>query len=542
MVLKLVSPSIKALLMGLAGVSALVLILTAAGVLAGFPTLTNSISGMRQAHENLKAVLSVQQGLAQMQTELASYLRSGEEKPLQQYRASVKTTQTGLKNLEKLLSGKAEWERRVRQMEGDLVKWQEDFADPAIAARGKTPESGAQNKESQSNPRALQSELLGDLRNGILTLAESQIGVADSLLETMAGALSSTQLRAYVGVPACAAFLLLASFLLARYITRSLAAAMALADAVKRGELSDHGAATGFEEARELSSSINEMAQSLAEYNNQILKGVEVVTDSVSRIASTSSQLFISSSQTAAAVTETTATVNEMGKTAKVVNQTAKRVVDHSGAADEIASSGTKATGDTLQKMNLIKEKMEIVSTAVVGLSENAKYVEDIVGAVQDLADQSNLLAVNASIEAARAGEHGKGFAVVAHEIKSLADQSREATLQVTRILQEIRKSVGSVVMATEEGGKAVLSGVEQSETAGKAIEKLAENIAGFSQAAAVIFSSTEKQFARVESVAEAMRNVEQAMNNGVDGTTQLENEAKRLEQLALSLRGLVNQ
>ena len=284
------------------------------------------------------------------------------------------------------------------------------------------------------------------------------------------------------------------------------------------------------------------MADSLIAYNRRILEGVNVLTDSVAQIGGTASQLFAGASQTASSVTETKAVLSEMETAAKMVNENAGRVARHSEHSDEIANSGTKATSDTVEKMTLMKEKMEIVSSAVLGLSDNTKYVEDIISAVQDLANQSNLLAVNASIEAARAREHGKGFAVVAQEIKSLADQSRESTQQVTKILQEIRKSVGAVVMATEEGGKAVLSGVEQSQSAGEAIQRLADSIVEFSQAAGVIFNSSGNQFGRVARASSAMKNAELAVNSSIQSTTQLENEAKRLEQLALSLKGLVRQ
>jgi methyl-accepting chemotaxis protein len=333
---------------------------------------------------------------------------------------------------------------------------------------------------------------------------------------------------------------LFSSFLLAQYIVRPISEAADCADAIRNGDLSRRITVTGLNEARRLGSSVNHMAQSFVDYNQQILEGVKVLSDSVAQIATTASELFTSASRTAAAVSETTATVNEMEGTAKVVNETSGRIAKHSEESYEIANTGSKATGDTLQKMNLIKDKMDIVAQAVVGLSENAKYVEDIVAAVQDLADQSNLLAVNASIEASHAGDHGKGFAVVAHEIKSLADQSRDATAKISKILQEIRSSVSSVVMATEEGGKAVQSGVEQSEAAGASIQQLAQSINETAQGAGVIYSTSSNQFGRVERVAGAMRSIELAMQDSVAGTTQLENQAKRLEQLALSLKGLV--
>ena len=117
--------------------------------------------------------------------------------------------------------------------------------------------------------------------------------------------------------------------------------------------------------------------------------------------------------------------------------------------------------------MRLISEQMESVGETVVRLSEHSQTIEEIIQTVQDLADQSNLLAVNALIEAARAGEQGKGFAVVAQEIKNLSHQSNQATDQVKSILDDTRRSVSAVVMATEQGSKAVQAGVAGSGQAG---------------------------------------------------------------------------
>src|SRR5581483_4850456 len=97
--------------------------------------------------------------------------------------------------------------------------------------------------------------------------------------------------------------------------------------------------------------------------------------------------------------------------------------------------------------------------------------VGDIIATVEDLAQQSNLLSVNAAIEAAKAGENGRGFAVVAQEVKSLSEQSRQATTQVRTILSDIQKAAAAAVMATEQGTKAVESGGKQTEAAGESIQ-----------------------------------------------------------------------
>ncbi len=183
---------------------------------------------------------------------------------------------------------------------------------------------------------------------------------------------------------------------------------------------------------------------------------------------------------------------------------------------------------------------MESIAETVVKLSDQSQAIEEIIGAVQDLADQSNLLAVNASIEAARAGDHGKGFAVVAHEIKTLADQSREATAQVRAILDDTRKWVSAVVMATEQGGKAVEAGMQQSVLAGEAIRSLADSVAASSQAASVIDAQSEQQMTGVDQVAGAIGHIDILMRQNLEAASQLEGASGRLKELGASLRDLV--
>jgi len=206
----------------------------------------------------------------------------------------------------------------------------------------------------------------------------------------------------------------------------------------------------------------------------------------------------------------------------------------------KISESGKQATQDTVHRMNVIKEQMESIGETVVKLNDHSRAIEEIVAAVQDLADQSNLLAVNASIEAARAGDQGRGFAVVAQEIKSLADQSRAATQQIRTILDENRKWVSAVVMATEQGGKAVDAGVNQSILAGDSIRGLVSSVEESSRAAGVIDVTSEQQYIGVDQVAKAMVNIEQAMQQNLAGSVQLESAARRLEDLGAQLREMV--
>lgn len=535
------TPTIRATLIGFAVLAVLVLTVPAVLTVAGLSDISTSVSVAIKESKIGSGAIATQIALAETGSGLKEYLEVGGSGSLNRYRQGVEKTKAAFSELIRSLSEKKDQESRVRESEALFVQWINSVADPAVASRGRAGDSSNTGGQGSRLSKALLDPPV-QVQTILLSLAERQTTLTTSRLATMAEWFNRVRTPMYVGIPVYAVLLLISCFVLARRIAKPIADAAGFSEAIRLGELSRRLEVQGLDEAQRLAQSLNETGESLARHNSRILEGVEILTASVAQIAGTASELYAGAAQTASAVSETTAIVNEMEQTAKVVNETARRVAEQAEQSDEIANAGTRATGDTLEKMNIIREKMEIVSTSVVELSKNAKHVEVIVAAVQDIADQSNLLAVNASIEAARAGDHGKGFAVVAHEIKSLADQSREATQNITRILQEIRKSVDSVVMAAEEGGKAVMRGVEESESARESIARLADSIAQSFQGANVIFTSSERQFARVERVAAAMRNVELAMNNSLEGTTHLENEAKRLEQLALSLDGLVRQ
>ncbi len=195
-----------------------------------------------------------------------------------------------------------------------------------------------------------------------------------------------------------------------------------------------------------------------------------------------------------------------------------------------------------MQGMNRIREQMETIAESIVNLSEQGQAIGEIIATVNDLAEQSNLLAVNAAIEAAKAGEHGKGFAVVAHEVRSLAVQSKEATAQVRTILNDIQKATNAAVMATEQGSKAVEAGERQSGEAGEAIRLLADSIADSADASTQIAASSHQQTVGMEQVAQAMENIKQASTLSVTSTRQAEQSAQNLHELGQKLKGLVEQ
>lgn len=297
---------------------------------------------------------------------------------------------------------------------------------------------------------------------------------------------------------------------------------------------------TRADEVGTLAQTFRRMVENLREMNREIREVVTVLASSASEILAATAQVASGAAETATAVSETTITVEEVKQTAQVSSQKAKYVSESAQKAAQVSQAGKKAVDDTIEGMSRIREQMESIAESTVRLSEQSQAIGEIIATVNDLAEQSNLLAVNAAIEAAKAGEQGKGFAVVAQEVKSLAEQSKQATAQVRTILNDIQKATSAAVMATEQGSKAVAAGVKQSAEAGESIRVLAESIVEAAQAATQIAASNQQQLIGMDQVALAMENIKLASTQNVAGTKQTETAAGSIHELGQKLKQLV--
>ncbi len=284
------------------------------------------------------------------------------------------------------------------------------------------------------------------------------------------------------------------------------------------------------------------MIDNLRRTTSELSDAANVLAVSASEILASTTQVASGAAETGTAIAQTTTTVEEVKHTALLSSQKAKYVADSAQKATQIGDAGSRAVEASVSGMQRIQTQVEFIAESVVQLSEQSQAIGEIIATVNDLAEQSNLLAVNAAIEAAKAGEHGRGFAVVAQEVKSLAEQSKQATAQVRTILGDIQKATTGAVLATEQGSKAVDAGVAQTAEAGDAIRQLLASVTEAAQAATQISASSQQQLVGTDQVALAMENIKRASAQNVAGTRQTETAARNLHELGQKLRQLLVQ
>jgi methyl-accepting chemotaxis protein len=291
----------------------------------------------------------------------------------------------------------------------------------------------------------------------------------------------------------------------------------------------------------QLGTSFVRMSENLRRQIRGMAEGAAVLGSAATEIVAATAQLASGASESAAAVSQTTTTVEEIRQTAQMASEKAKSVADSAQRAVQVSHQGRKSTDDQAAGMARIRVQMEAIGESMMRLSEQSQAIGQIIASVEDLAAQSNLLAVNAAIEAAKAGEQGKGFGVVAQEVKSLAEQSRQATDRVRVLLSDIQKATTAAVMATEQGNKAVEAGNRQTEIAADAIQGLLGNVTEASQAATQIAASSQQQLVGMDQVASAMESIKQASTQNVASARQLETAARNLSDLGTRLKQLVD-
>lgn len=295
------------------------------------------------------------------------------------------------------------------------------------------------------------------------------------------------------------------------------------------------------DEIADLFRQFDKLLVNLKDDRKQIHDAVTVLSNSVGQIISSTSASATGASATAGTVTETTIAAEEVRQTTMVATENSRFVADLAEETAKVSLEGRQATEDTVGQMTRMREQMATIAESMSGLLEKSQAIVEITSTVDDLAQQSNLLAVNAAVEAARAGELGKGFSVVAQEVKALAALSKEATAEVRRILDDIQRATAAAAVSIEQGSGMVEAAVKQSSEAGNAIEALTKSVSEAASAASQIAAANQEQLIGIDQVVTAMQGIQEAMKKHAESSKEIDKAAQNLNVIRDALQILVN-
>ncbi len=277
-----------------------------------------------------------------------------------------------------------------------------------------------------------------------------------------------------------------------------------------------------------------------------IIKTVQQTTQSVSgsaaEIRSTAEHLSQGSESQARQIGDTSEAVQEMSTSIAQVSENAALSASVSQQALANAQSGAKAVQDTIEGMNRIRDQVQETAKRIKRLGESSQEIGEIVQLIEDIADRTSILALNASIQAAMAGEAGRGFAVVAEEVERLADRSTQATKQISTLIKTTQSETTEAVAAMETTTREVVEGSRLADQAGQALSEI-ENVSN--QLAELIqsISSASKQQSRgSENLARSMMEISEVTQQTAAGTRQAAVAINQLATLADQLRDSVSQ
>jgi methyl-accepting chemotaxis protein len=341
-------------------------------------------------------------------------------------------------------------------------------------------------------------------------------------------------------VPIIIGVVVLIVYLCRRMISRPIGAIAERMGSIASGDLTARVEIKSQDELGDLASNINSAIESFRTSITEVAESTEEVAGAAEEIAAASEEMSAGMQQQSSQMMQISSAVEEM---AASISQVAGRSTDATAEAEsagEVAAGGGETVQATIDSMNEINAAVQEGAASVEELGKRGEQIGQIIAVINDIADQTNLLALNAAIEAARAGEHGRGFAVVADEVRKLADRTTKATDEIAGSIQMIQTETGRAVDRMNTGTQRVATGVERAEHAGANLQQIVERAQSVASIVSDIAAATEQQASSSSEISSSLDSIRAVTEETVRGAGRAATAASQLKTRSEQLRSLV--
>ncbi len=331
-----------------------------------------------------------------------------------------------------------------------------------------------------------------------------------------------------------------AIFLTHNFSTRLMRVAGAMGR-IADGDISTQIRIYAKDEIGDLGHAINRMLSSLNGMVTSIKSTADQVASAASQLYATSDQIATGAEEVAAQAGTVATASEEMTCTSSEIAKNCLMAVESSKLAGDSATSGFAVVQETVEEMNRIADRVKDSARTVENLGARSDQIGEIVGTIEDIADQTNLLALNAAIEAARAGEQGRGFAVVADEVRALAERTTKATKEIGAMIKAIQMETKGAVSSMEEGVRAVEKGTADAARSGRALQDILEQANSVTMQINQIATATEQQTATTNEITNNIQQITDVVHETAKGSQESAQAANHLSRFAGELQQLVD-
>jgi methyl-accepting chemotaxis protein len=287
---------------------------------------------------------------------------------------------------------------------------------------------------------------------------------------------------------------------------------------------------------------VNIVAENLRRTLEQVVQCSSQVATAATQLYSTSEHMATGAQQVAGQTGTVATAGEEMAMTSTEISNNCSTAAQGAQQANDRALAGAAVVEETVAVMNRIAEQVRTTAKTMEGLGARGDQIGEIVGTIEDIADQTNLLALNAAIEAARAGEQGRGFAVVADEVRALAERTTRATREIGEMIKAIQHETKNAVTAMERGVKEVESGTIEAAKSGEALQEILDQINNVVAQVNQIAVAAEEQTAITGEISSNIHQITQVVQGTASGAQESATAASQLAGLAEEMQRLVDQ
>jgi methyl-accepting chemotaxis protein len=293
---------------------------------------------------------------------------------------------------------------------------------------------------------------------------------------------------------------------------------------------------------RSLLAAMKQMQTGLRRIIGGALETSDMLTRAAHSLVASSRQVLSASGRQSDASASTAASIEEMTVCIGQISDNAANARKHASGTGELAQDGISIAREVVSEMGRISEAVTASANVMTSLGEQSRQISNIINVIKEIADQTNLLALNAAIEAARAGEQGRGFAVVADEVRKLAERTASSTQEIASMIEAIQRGTADAVAGMEKGSSRVSEGVVMVDRAGASMEKIQGGVQEVLASIGDISSALSEQSAASNLIAKNVEGIAQMTEETSRIVKDVATSADQLEQLALSLKESVGQ